>query len=175
MLQDYRYFFQVLTGIVMVMLWSDIDRKVWERLNGRRTSWLGQMSDVWVECDRWGRDWIWPKRMLSRLRASVICRTSFEVMSLIVEKSPGWWYLYWWFEKTRTSSRRPDRENREIIILASIYCNQGYTTLAFHGTQSIPTDHASSPANKPVMSPRETPLLARKFPFDQYDQHPAAG
>ena len=60
----------------------------------------------------------------------VICRTSFEVMSLIVEKSPGWWYLYWWFEKTRTSSRRPHRENREIISLASIYCNQGYTKLA---------------------------------------------
>lgn len=60
--------------------------------------------------------------------------------------------------------------SREIFTLASIYYNQDLHRGCLDGTQSIHIDHASTPTNKPVMSPTEARLMTRKFPLDEYDE-----
>lgn len=159
----------------MVMLWGRYRQKSVGEVKWKKN----KLTWANVRCVSWV---CWVRSRLDMAKAYAVKAESFRYLSHVLRSDElnrrevsgvVVFILMIWENKDQfdtTTQRKSGDHHPSFDLLQS-----GQHKTGIHGTQSIPTDHASSPANKPVMSPRETPLLSRKFPFDQYDQHPAAG
>lgn len=112
-----------------------------------------------------------------------VFRTGLEVVGGVVGSLRGPWYLYAGTKRTTSSMRAQiPIQNREIFILASIYYNNQeecegpqprwwhtYTTLTHPYRSRIISDKTNLSCHQ-----KKPSWVTRKFPFDQYDQHPAS-